>query len=212
MDDNGWIAREQILGPEARSKVPKEFVAQNKRYANPPALLMPLVKLARDLSKDDHQSFSIDLEDHEIIISGPDESFWEVLRHEPTIAKRKVKALIPRLEKHYQWYLKTQRGDLDETVFEKARGEEDLDPTYTFRWRGRSDDHTLSSGLDDYPRAQNASKNELHVDLLTWMAFSASSLQQINQFLGLNSSNHTSEYKAMVDNLNSRNYFNHSEQ
>ena len=40
--NTGWIAREQILGKEARSKVPPEFQAQNPSYANPPTLLFPL--------------------------------------------------------------------------------------------------------------------------------------------------------------------------
>ena len=40
MDDDGWIAREQILGPEARSKVPPEFQIQYPHYANPPTLFL----------------------------------------------------------------------------------------------------------------------------------------------------------------------------
>ncbi|KAJ1896914.1 Processing alpha glucosidase I, partial [Coemansia sp. IMI 209127] len=42
MDGDGWIAREQILGEEARSKVPKEFQVQYPNFANPPTLLFPL--------------------------------------------------------------------------------------------------------------------------------------------------------------------------
>jgi mannosyl-oligosaccharide glucosidase len=40
MDSEGWIAREQILGLEARSKVPAEFQVQYPHYANPPTLFM----------------------------------------------------------------------------------------------------------------------------------------------------------------------------
>ena len=40
MDEDGWIGREQILGPEARSKVPSEFQVQYPHYANPPTLFM----------------------------------------------------------------------------------------------------------------------------------------------------------------------------
>lgn len=43
MDEDGWIAREQILGDEARSKVPAEFQMQYPHYANPPTLFMVLV-------------------------------------------------------------------------------------------------------------------------------------------------------------------------
>ena len=42
MNSEGWIPREQILGKEARAKVPDEFVVQHNRNANPPTLLLTL--------------------------------------------------------------------------------------------------------------------------------------------------------------------------
>lgn len=38
--------REQILGSEAASRVPEEFVVQDPRYANPPSLALPIAHLA----------------------------------------------------------------------------------------------------------------------------------------------------------------------
>lgn len=49
VDENGWVAREQILGPEARSRVPPEFQVQFQNYANPPTLVLPLLSLIRAL-------------------------------------------------------------------------------------------------------------------------------------------------------------------
>ena len=43
IDNQGWIAREQILGEEARSYVPSEFIVQNRLYANPPTLICILI-------------------------------------------------------------------------------------------------------------------------------------------------------------------------
>ena len=43
---------------------------------------------------------------------------------------------------------------------------------------------TLSSGLDDYPRAQSPSENERHLDLLCWMAKGSSVLQQLARHVG----------------------------
>ncbi|XP_048797679.1 mannosyl-oligosaccharide glucosidase isoform X2 [Lagopus muta] len=45
MNAEGWIPREQILGDEARAKVPPEFVVQHSDVANPPTLFLALQPL-----------------------------------------------------------------------------------------------------------------------------------------------------------------------
>jgi len=134
----GWIPREQILGVEARSKVPSEFVVQHNDNANPPAFFLPLRKMLPKLME------SNDPEDRE----------W-------------LETMYPRLKSWYSWYNKTQGGD---------------DPSArTFRWRGRNaqtnrelNPKTLTSGLDDFPRASHPTSKERHVDLRCWMALAAS--------------------------------------
>ena len=51
MDDDGWIAREQLLGPEARSKVPLEFQTHYPHYANPPTLFLVIQVFIAKLNK-----------------------------------------------------------------------------------------------------------------------------------------------------------------
>jgi len=41
--------REQILGAEARTRVPDEFVVQDPTHANPPSLFLPIAAMARQL-------------------------------------------------------------------------------------------------------------------------------------------------------------------
>jgi Glycosyl hydrolase family 63 C-terminal domain len=48
MDKDGWIAREQILGSEARSRVPERFRVQYRDIANPPAMMLPMMAMASD--------------------------------------------------------------------------------------------------------------------------------------------------------------------
>ena len=62
-----------------------------------------------------------------------------------------LRSAWPRLERHYHWWRSTQRGTLPAS----------------FRWRGRTVNHTLSSGLDDYPRrAQVRCLDSLCFDLI----------------------------------------------
>ncbi|RMC14593.1 hypothetical protein DUI87_09691 [Hirundo rustica rustica] len=48
LNADGWIPREQILGEEARARVPAEFVLQHSETANPPTLLLALERLLPD--------------------------------------------------------------------------------------------------------------------------------------------------------------------
>ena len=52
MSQDGWIAREQILGMEARSRVPDEFIIQDPAIGNPPTLFLPLAEIAAQNDSD----------------------------------------------------------------------------------------------------------------------------------------------------------------
>ncbi|POM79012.1 Mannosyl-oligosaccharide glucosidase [Phytophthora palmivora] len=146
MEEDGYIAREQILGQDARRRVPAEFIVQHVEHANPPTLLLALEKMLQW-----HQNADSDKKLQEF-----------------------VRTIFPFLKRWYSWFLKTQHGPHDAS----------------FRWRGRHPNdgklisNTLSSGLDDYPRASRPSENEMHVDLLTWMIRSSDVMAKLANFIG----------------------------
>ncbi|KAG1697940.1 hypothetical protein DVH05_015424 [Phytophthora capsici] len=149
MEEDGYIAREQILGQAARRRVPAEFVVQHVEHANPPTLLLALEKMLQW-----HQNADTDQE-----------------------MKEFVRTIFPFLKRWYSWFLKTQYGPHDAS----------------FRWRGRHPNdgklisNTLSSGLDDYPRASLPSEDEMHVDLLSWMIRSSNIMAKLAAFVGQDS-------------------------
>eukprot|EP00088_Acartia_fossae_P000134 TRINITY_DN10040_c0_g3_i1.p1 TRINITY_DN10040_c0_g3~~TRINITY_DN10040_c0_g3_i1.p1 ORF type:complete len:826 (-),score=128.87 TRINITY_DN10040_c0_g3_i1:376-2853(-) len=146
LNSEGWIPREQILGKEARAKVPAEFVVQENRNANPPTLLLTLHSIVHDI----HDGMT---------------DWWTGY----------LSRMWPRLVTWYNWFNTTQVGEL--------RG--------TYRWRGRNgtairelNPKTLTSGLDDYPRASHPTRDERHLDLRCWMALASRLMADIGQLLG----------------------------
>ncbi|RJE25152.1 mannosyl-oligosaccharide glucosidase [Aspergillus sclerotialis] len=172
MDEDGWIAREQIIGTEARSKVPPEFTIQYPHYANPPTLFMALEAFLDKLN----QNQSTLLEQ----TSG--DNFFDSLRmahvKNPEMADVYIRTLYPLLKKHYSWYRSTQKGDI------KSYDREAFSTKEAYRWRGRSVQHILTSGIDDYPRAQPPHPGELHVDLISWMGMMTRTIRRIADIVG----------------------------
>uniref|UniRef100_A0A0E0JSX2 Mannosyl-oligosaccharide glucosidase n=1 Tax=Oryza punctata TaxID=4537 RepID=A0A0E0JSX2_ORYPU len=159
---DGWIPREQILGAEALSKVPEEFVLQYPSNGNPPTLFLAL----RDLASGIHANQFSDEESEKI----------------STFLKR----AYVRLNSWFQWFNSTQTG--------KYEG--------TFYWHGRDsmttrelNPKTLTSGLDDYPRASHPNDEERHVDLRCWMLLATNCMCSIAEFLKADSSLEKDYYK-----------------
>jgi mannosyl-oligosaccharide glucosidase len=158
MTTSGWIPREQILGEEARARVPSEFIPQSPDAANPPALFLPLAEIAGRVITTQAREIKGSNNNSDII---NDVEF--------------LKAAWPRLRTWFLWYNQSQAGPV----------------AGSFRWRGRVENgdtelnpKTLTSGLDDYPRASHPSSEERHLDLRCWMALAAHSLSNVGAAVG----------------------------
>jgi hypothetical protein len=60
--------------------------------------------------------------------------------------------------------------------------------------------------LDDYPRARDPSTNELHLDLLCWMANSAKILISIANSLGEDSTTFEELFNSYVSNIQGKTF------
>lgn len=170
IDDDGWIAREQILGQEARSKVPEEFQVQYPHYANPPTLFLVIesfmerLRVANASSTIESERLAQDL--HTAHLDNPE------------LGEAYLKNTYPLLRRQYDWFRKTQRGQI------KAYDRQAYSSKEAYRWRGRTETHILTSGIDDYPRPQPPHPGELHVDLMSWVGLMTKSLKNIAKALG----------------------------
>ncbi|KAI7852089.1 glycoside hydrolase [Circinella umbellata] len=204
IDDNGWIGREQILGEEARSKVPAEFQTQFPHYGNPPTLFLAITRyVQRLLHHNEEQQQQHVIGDQKVMMG---ESFSAVntdkLRtmhlDNLTMARVWLESVYPKLKLNWEWFRTLQKGHI-----QRFGREADNDEAY--RWRGRTPEHCLTSGLDDYPRGEPPNVGELHADLLAWMAFATRMLKDISSHLGPKYAEDVNEYtrieKNMLDNL-----------
>lgn len=173
MDSEGWIAREQILGPEARSKVPAEFQVQYPHYANPPTLFMIVETLVDKVNSGKLSSSQTDK------------------------VKTHLSSIYPLLKRQYTWFRRTQYGDI------KSYDRSAFSTREAYRWRGRSPQHILTSGLDDYPRPQPPHPGELHTDLLSWVGLMQRTLISLSTLLNESddASDFTTHHTALLRNL-----------
>ncbi len=87
-------------------------------------------------------------------------------RH-PTFFLSFLRHVVPAVHRHVQWFLRTQASDRPDS----------------FRWHERTVAHCLSSGLDDYPRAEYLSSREGHVDLQSWMIMLCETMRDVTFWL-----------------------------
>lgn len=170
MDDDGWIAREQILGQEARSKVPEEFQVQYPHYANPPTLFLVIESFMERLRV---ANASTTIESERLA-----QDLHTAHLDNPELGEAYLREIYPLLRRQYDWFRKTQRGDIksyDRQAYSSREG---------YRWKGRTETHILTSGIDDYPRPQPPHPGELHVDLMSWVGLMSKSLMNIAKALG----------------------------
>lgn len=185
MDDDGWIAREQILGPEARSKVPEEFQVQYPHYANPPTLFLIIEGFMERLSA---ANGSRPAAKEQLSDSNP---LHTAHLDNTELGEDFLRKIYPLLRRQFNWFRKTQRGDI------KSYDREAFSSKEAYRWRGRTETHILTSGLDDYPRPQPPHPGELHVDLMSWVGLMSKSLMNIADALGM--SDEVEEYKKVLN-------------
>ncbi|KAI5820097.1 glycoside hydrolase [Pyronema omphalodes] len=173
VDDDGWIAREQILGDEARSKVPQEFQTQYPHYANPPTLFLIVTKFIDTFEK--AQSMN---ESAKSLCGLSSDDLPMAHVHHPEVALRFLKDIYPKLRRHYNWFRSTQAGEI------RAWDRKAFSSKEAYRWRGRTPEHCLTSGLDDYPRAIPPHTGELHVDLISWVGLMTRCIRRIAETIG----------------------------
>ncbi|XP_044757932.1 mannosyl-oligosaccharide glucosidase [Coccinella septempunctata] len=115
-----------------------------------------------------------------------------------------IRRLYPRLQAWFSWFNSTQKGSLPGS----------------YRWRGRDgstkkelNPKTLTSGLDDYPRASHPTDEERHIDLYCWMAVAASTMNRLGTLLGYDTSRYEAtelylKNNALMDSLHWSSYTN----
>lgn len=120
------------------------------------------------------------------------ESLGDLHMEKPELMINYAENIYSKLQKHYEWFRKTQRGNTDDF----DRNYADNDEIYC--WKGRTKDHCLPSGIDDYPRCE-ADIGELNIDLISWMGVMTRSMYKIAQLL--DKFDDAKLYKNRFDNI-----------
>lgn len=101
-----------------------------------------------------------------------------------------LQRLYPRLQAWFSWFNTTQKGEVPGS----------------YRWRGRDEltvrelnPKTLTSGLDDFPRASHPNKDERHLDLRCWIALAAGVMADLAKILDRSAEKYEETHQYLTD-------------
>lgn len=182
-------------------QVPEQFRTQVPNFANPPTLTIAVTAFIKRLS---HHAAPTDQDLGLDFATGGSQVPFRASRSshgsryldDQSSALSFLQSIYQPLKRHYEWFRRTQRGQL------KQYGRKARSRTEAYRWRGRSEKHILTSGMDDYPRAPPHT-GELHLDLLSWIGFFSRTMKEIAEFIGENEDMlyYANIEKAVIENL-----------
>lgn len=123
-------------------------------------------------------------------------SLRDIHLEDQEVARQYLNSIYAPLRRHYEWFRRTQRGQI------KQYGRKARSRSEAYRWRGRSETHVLTSGMDDFPRAP-AHAGELHLDLISWMGFFSRTMKDIAEFIGEedDAESYAENEKAIIQNI-----------
>lgn len=171
-------------------QVPEEFQAQVCQFAHPPTLIMAVTALVARITAENISETAVyapvpsgyppllvpvSLTGHFGNTSTPLYDIDDGPSPDSIVAY--LRSVYGQLTKHYHGFRRTQKGH----VRWFSRGARSR--TEAYRWRGRSETHVLTSGMDDYPRGP-PHVGELHLDLICWMGFFTRTMADVGGFLG----------------------------
>lgn len=167
-------------------------------FANPPTLSMAataFITRLKALEAEDQLSAQLGLPQTAFTSASTSNLNGSKYLSSPDAARSYLLSIYPALRRHYHWFRTSQKGQL------KQWGRKPPSRLEAYRWRGRTEKHVLTSGLDDYPRAVPPSVGELHVDLMCWMGFFGRAMGEIADYLGAEYEQDLEEYTRNQQNI-----------
>lgn len=190
------------------TQVPSEFQTQVPNFANPPTLTMAITDFIARLKAKNSGPSDADL-GMDMGMGGAQKSFSDSstttagshYMESPEVASQYLKSIYVPLKRHYDWFRRTQRGQIKQ-YSRKSRSR-----TEAYRWRGRSQKHVLTSGMDDYPRGPPHA-GELHLDLISWMGYFTKTMREIAEFVGEteDAASFAEIEKSIIDNIDGKRF------
>lgn len=168
------MEREQILGDEARSRVPDEFISQNRNVVNPPTFILVFEKIAQKLLMQNSMEIKEDGEttfiaSHDIrFLEESIPKLWKWLQYIRSSQQS-------QLENGLRWFGRTEQhcfaSGLDDTprhsIVSEMESHVDLIAWMTYAYKALSSIEKQIHGETEFYHELAAKYETMHTDLMT---------------------------------------------